>query len=84
MVARSSSSRTAPDYARAVKTMLDYPDGDAAFAVTHFTKLADALDYVPTSDACCLLLDLNLPDAKRRRGRQRAAGGRAAECRSSC
>src|SRR3954449_7993699 len=51
------------DYAQAVKTMLDYPAGEGAFAVKHFTKLADALDYVPTSGACCLLVDLNLPDA---------------------
>ena len=52
-----------PDYAQAVRTMLDYPPGDGAFTVVHFTKLADALAYVPTSSACCLLLDLNLPDA---------------------
>jgi FixJ family two-component response regulator/anti-sigma regulatory factor (Ser/Thr protein kinase)/putative methionine-R-sulfoxide reductase with GAF domain len=49
------------DYAQAVKTMLDYPE--RTFTVTHFTKLADALDYVPTSGAVCLLVDLNLPDA---------------------
>jgi FixJ family two-component response regulator/anti-sigma regulatory factor (Ser/Thr protein kinase) len=51
------------DYATAVKTMLDYPEGAGRFRVTHFTKLADAVDYVPESPACCLLLDLNLPDA---------------------
>src|SRR3954452_19972463 len=51
------------DYARAVKTMLDYPRGAAAYAVTHFTQLADALAYVPACQACCVLLDLNLPDA---------------------
>jgi FixJ family two-component response regulator/anti-sigma regulatory factor (Ser/Thr protein kinase) len=51
------------DYAQAVITMLDYPAGSGAFDVTHFTKLADALEYVPDSGACCLLLDLNLPDA---------------------
>jgi FixJ family two-component response regulator/anti-sigma regulatory factor (Ser/Thr protein kinase)/putative methionine-R-sulfoxide reductase with GAF domain len=50
-------------YAQAVKTMLDYPEGGAAFTVTHFTKLADALAYVPTAAAACLLVDLNLPDA---------------------
>lgn len=43
--------------------MLAY-DQSENYAITHFTKLADALSYVPTSDACCLLLDLNLPDAK--------------------
>src|SRR4051812_34737803 len=43
--------------------MLDYPQGDGIFRVTHFTKLAEALDYVPSSTACCLLVDLNLPDA---------------------
>jgi FixJ family two-component response regulator/anti-sigma regulatory factor (Ser/Thr protein kinase) len=52
-----------PDYAKAVKTMLDFPQGDGIFRVTHFTKLAEALDYVPSSTACCLLVDLNLPDA---------------------
>src|SRR3954451_23406370 len=51
------------DYAKAVKTMLDYPEGEGTFAVSHFTKLADALDYVPGSAAVCLLVDLNLPDA---------------------
>jgi FixJ family two-component response regulator/anti-sigma regulatory factor (Ser/Thr protein kinase) len=51
------------DYAQAVKTMLDFPEGDGTFSVTHFTKLAEALDYVPGSEACCLLVDLNLPDA---------------------
>ena len=51
------------DYAKAVKTMLDYPPGSGMFEVRHFTKLADALEYVPGSDACCILLDLNLPDA---------------------
>ena len=30
------------DYAQAVKTMLDYPEGEGAFAVKHFTKLAEA------------------------------------------
>ena len=52
-----------PDYAQAVKTMLDLPHG-GSFLVTHFTKLADALAYVPDIDAGCILLDLNLPDAK--------------------
>ena len=51
------------DYAQAVKTMLDYPEGEGAFAVKHFTKLGEALEYVPASEACCLLVDLNLPDA---------------------
>jgi FixJ family two-component response regulator/anti-sigma regulatory factor (Ser/Thr protein kinase)/putative methionine-R-sulfoxide reductase with GAF domain len=51
------------DYATAVKTMLGYPEAERAFTVTHFTKLADALEYVPTSGAACLLVDLNLPDA---------------------
>jgi FixJ family two-component response regulator/anti-sigma regulatory factor (Ser/Thr protein kinase) len=51
------------DYAQAVKTMLDYPEGEGAFALKHFTKLTDALEYVPGSGACCLLVDLNLPDA---------------------
>jgi FixJ family two-component response regulator/anti-sigma regulatory factor (Ser/Thr protein kinase) len=51
------------DYAKAVKTMLDYPEGAGAFAVRHFAKLADALEYVPGSAVCCLLVDLNLPDA---------------------
>ena len=50
------------DYALAVQAMLDHPQG-AGFSVTHFTKLSDALKYVPHSDASCLLLDLNLPDA---------------------
>jgi FixJ family two-component response regulator/anti-sigma regulatory factor (Ser/Thr protein kinase)/putative methionine-R-sulfoxide reductase with GAF domain len=52
------------DYARAVKSMLDYQPGEPPYEVTHFTKLADALAYVPQSGACCLLLDLNLPDAR--------------------
>jgi anti-sigma regulatory factor (Ser/Thr protein kinase)/FixJ family two-component response regulator len=51
------------DYATAVRTMLDYPGGDTTFVVKHFTKLADAVEYVPTSDAICVLLDLGLPDA---------------------
>jgi anti-sigma regulatory factor (Ser/Thr protein kinase)/FixJ family two-component response regulator len=51
------------EYAKAVRTMLDYPEGEGAFTVTHFLKLADALEYVPDCGACCLLLDLNLPDA---------------------
>jgi FixJ family two-component response regulator/putative methionine-R-sulfoxide reductase with GAF domain len=51
------------DYAKAVRTMLDYPEGEGAFTVTHFERLADALDYVPGSETCCLLVDLNLPDA---------------------
>jgi serine phosphatase RsbU (regulator of sigma subunit)/FixJ family two-component response regulator/anti-sigma regulatory factor (Ser/Thr protein kinase) len=51
------------DYAQAVRTMLDFPAGTGSFSVTHFTKLAEALEYVPRSAACCLLLDLNLPDA---------------------
>src|SRR4051812_20813146 len=43
--------------------MLGYAQGDA-FSVVHFTNLAEALDYVTAdSDTCCLLLDLNLPDA---------------------
>ena len=50
------------DYARAVRTMLAYAQGEE-YTVTHFTKLADALAYVPTSDVCCILLDLGLPDA---------------------
>jgi serine phosphatase RsbU (regulator of sigma subunit)/FixJ family two-component response regulator/anti-sigma regulatory factor (Ser/Thr protein kinase) len=52
-----------PDYAQAVTTMLDYPPGASNFRITHFTKLADALAYVPGCQACCALLDLNLPDA---------------------
>jgi anti-sigma regulatory factor (Ser/Thr protein kinase)/FixJ family two-component response regulator len=52
------------DYAKAVRTMLDYPEGEGTFTVTHFERLADALDYVPASEACCLLVDLNLPDAE--------------------
>jgi FixJ family two-component response regulator/anti-sigma regulatory factor (Ser/Thr protein kinase) len=51
------------DYAQAVKTMLDFPEGEGVFTVRHFARLADALEYVPDSGACCLLLDLNLPDA---------------------
>jgi FixJ family two-component response regulator/anti-sigma regulatory factor (Ser/Thr protein kinase) len=51
-----------PDYARAVTAMLDGPQGEA-YDVRHFPKLADALSYVPASDTCCVLLDLNLPDA---------------------
>jgi serine phosphatase RsbU (regulator of sigma subunit)/FixJ family two-component response regulator/anti-sigma regulatory factor (Ser/Thr protein kinase) len=51
------------DYANAVKTMLHYGE-DAAYTVTHFAKLSDALEYVPTCGACCLLVDLNLPDAR--------------------
>jgi FixJ family two-component response regulator/anti-sigma regulatory factor (Ser/Thr protein kinase)/putative methionine-R-sulfoxide reductase with GAF domain len=52
-----------PDYAKAVTTMLDYPPGASNFRITHFTRLADALAYVPDCQACCALLDLNLPDA---------------------
>ena len=51
------------DYAKAVETMLDYPPGSGMFDVRHFTRLADALEYVPGSATCCVLLDLNLPDA---------------------
>ena len=51
------------DYARAVKTMLDYAPGGVAYEITHFTKLTDTLAYVPGSEVCCLLVDLNLPDA---------------------
>ncbi|HEX4720856.1 MAG TPA: SpoIIE family protein phosphatase [Thermoleophilaceae bacterium] len=50
------------DYAMAVQAMLDHPHG-TSFSVKHFTKLSDALAYVPDADVCCLLLDLNLPDA---------------------
>jgi anti-sigma regulatory factor (Ser/Thr protein kinase)/FixJ family two-component response regulator len=52
-----------PDYARAVTTMLDYPSGEA-YEVRHFVKCADAVEYLPGSGACCVLLDLNLPDAR--------------------
>jgi anti-sigma regulatory factor (Ser/Thr protein kinase)/FixJ family two-component response regulator len=52
-----------PDYARAVTAMLD-GRGAQTYAIRHFTKLADALGYVPASDTCCVLLDLNLPDAR--------------------
>jgi FixJ family two-component response regulator/anti-sigma regulatory factor (Ser/Thr protein kinase)/putative methionine-R-sulfoxide reductase with GAF domain len=51
------------DYAKAVKTMLDVPEGNGTFEIKHFTKLTDALEYVPRSNASCLLVDLNLPDA---------------------
>jgi len=52
------------DYAMAVRAMLDHHQG-SPFWVKHFTKLSDALEYVPrSSDVCCLLLDLNLPDAR--------------------
>ena len=51
------------EYAKAVKSMLDHPQGEGEYTVTHFMKLSDALEYVPGSGACCLLLDLNLPDA---------------------
>jgi FixJ family two-component response regulator/anti-sigma regulatory factor (Ser/Thr protein kinase) len=51
-----------PDYARAVRTMLAYAQTEE-YEVTHFSKLADALSYVPTSDVGCVLLDLGLPDA---------------------
>src|SRR4051812_7288259 len=51
------------DYALAVRTMLDYPPGRPQFSVTHFIKLGEALDYVQANNVCCLLLDLNLPDA---------------------
>src|SRR3954464_3807413 len=50
------------DYAMAVQAMLDHPQGPT-FSIKHFTKLADALAYVPGGEVCCLLLDLNLPDA---------------------
>jgi serine phosphatase RsbU (regulator of sigma subunit)/FixJ family two-component response regulator/anti-sigma regulatory factor (Ser/Thr protein kinase) len=52
------------DYARAVRSMLDNPHGGETYSITHFTKLADALAYLGQSDASCLLLDLNLPDAR--------------------
>jgi anti-sigma regulatory factor (Ser/Thr protein kinase)/FixJ family two-component response regulator len=52
-----------PDYARAVKTMFAYMPAEDTFSLTHFTKLAEALDYVPAAAPCCVLLDLNLPDA---------------------
>src|SRR4051794_25754257 len=51
------------EYALAVRTMLDYPPGSPQFSVTHFIKLGEALDYVKANNVCCLLLDLNLPDA---------------------
>jgi serine phosphatase RsbU (regulator of sigma subunit)/FixJ family two-component response regulator/anti-sigma regulatory factor (Ser/Thr protein kinase) len=50
------------DYARAVKAMLAAPAGE--YDVVHFTKLADAIQSVPGSNAACILLDLNLPDAR--------------------
>src|SRR3954451_9615501 len=46
------------DYAKAVKTMLDYVQGET-YVVKHFSKLGEALEYVPSSNACCVLLDLN-------------------------
>jgi serine phosphatase RsbU (regulator of sigma subunit)/FixJ family two-component response regulator/anti-sigma regulatory factor (Ser/Thr protein kinase) len=49
-------------YAHAVTAMLDHPQG-GGYSVRHFTKLADAAAYVPSSTAICVLLDLNLPDA---------------------
>ncbi len=51
------------DYAKAVTTMLDHPQAEQGYAVTHFVKLADALVYLATASASCVLLDLNLPDA---------------------
>jgi serine phosphatase RsbU (regulator of sigma subunit)/FixJ family two-component response regulator/anti-sigma regulatory factor (Ser/Thr protein kinase) len=51
-----------PDYARAVTAMLDHPAADS-FEVRHFTKCSDAANYLPGSPACCVLLDLKLPDA---------------------
>jgi FixJ family two-component response regulator/anti-sigma regulatory factor (Ser/Thr protein kinase)/putative methionine-R-sulfoxide reductase with GAF domain len=51
-----------PAYAKAVTAMLDHPQG-GGYRVRHFTKLADAAAYVPSSTAICVLLDLNLPDA---------------------
>src|SRR2546421_11845420 len=53
-----------PDYARAVMTMLDHSPGNAVYTIRYFAQLADALDYVPGSDVCCILLDLNLPDSR--------------------
>src|SRR5262249_10917849 len=52
------------DYAAAIAAMFHDGDDDGGFSIRHFTKLGDALQYVPTSDAACILLDLNLPDAK--------------------
>jgi FixJ family two-component response regulator/anti-sigma regulatory factor (Ser/Thr protein kinase) len=49
-------------YAHAVTAMLDHPQG-GGYSIRHFTKLADAAAYVPSSTAICVLLDLNLPDA---------------------
>jgi serine phosphatase RsbU (regulator of sigma subunit)/FixJ family two-component response regulator/anti-sigma regulatory factor (Ser/Thr protein kinase) len=51
------------DYALALRTMLDHPQGASPFSVTHFTKLGGALEYVQGNDVGCLLLDLGLPDA---------------------
>src|SRR3954447_24805142 len=51
------------DYALALRAMLDHPPGASPFSVTHFTKLAGAVEYVQGNEVGCLLLDLNLPDA---------------------
>src|SRR4051794_3924205 len=51
------------DYALALRAMLDHPQGASPFSVTHFTKLAGAVEYVQGNEVGCLLLDLNLPDA---------------------
>jgi FixJ family two-component response regulator/anti-sigma regulatory factor (Ser/Thr protein kinase)/putative methionine-R-sulfoxide reductase with GAF domain len=51
------------DYAQAVTSMLDYGAQGESFDVAHFTRVGDAAAYLPTSAVCCVLLDLNLPDA---------------------
>lgn len=52
-----------PDYAQAVKVMLDYGAHGEAFDVVHFTTVGEAVAHIPDSGIACVLLDLNLPDA---------------------
>jgi serine phosphatase RsbU (regulator of sigma subunit)/anti-sigma regulatory factor (Ser/Thr protein kinase)/FixJ family two-component response regulator len=51
------------EYARAVTSMLSYHQGES-YLVKHFTRLDEAAASLPASEVCCVLLDLNLPDAK--------------------
>ena len=51
------------EYARAVEAMLAYDPTGESFAVTHCVKVSDAVERMPGTDFCCVLLDLNLPDA---------------------
>lgn len=52
-----------PDYAQAVKVMLDYGSRGESFDVVHFVTVGEAVAHISGGDIACVLLDLNLPDA---------------------